>query len=332
MHYPHRLLAIALFLLSPISHAAEQPDQLTQGSLTTIEPNPEAGFHHPYLIYIPDSAPAEGHTYLLVEPNNTGKPSDDYQEHIQAAEDLAARNSVGHQVANELGVPFLVPIFPRPMSDWQTYTHALDSNTMAVEDGPLHRIDLQLLAMIKDARSRLNAQGYGIPKRVLLTGFSASGTFINRFVMLHPNHVKALAAGGINGVLFLPTDEIDGHPLPYPIGTNNFEELTGAPFDLDAVNEVPQFYYMGAHDDNDAVQFDDAYNEDERQTIYATIGESIQPERWKNCQEACKEIGLKAKYKTFTHIGHGTDQTVIAAVTKFLKDAIKPKRNPIKMP
>lgn len=324
------LLAVLASICTALQPAQAQQPTYEPNSLTTIEPNHDKGFHHPYLIYIPESAPQEGHTYLLVEPNNTGKPSDDFQEHIQAAKHLAAKSSVGHQVARELGVPFVVPIFPRPMSDWQSYTHALDSDTMNIEDGPLHRLDLQLIAMIEDARARLNAQGFGIPKRVLLTGFSASGTFINRFVMMHPDHVKALAAGGINGFLFLPTNEIDGHALPYPLGTNNFEELTGSPFDIDAVNKVPQLYYMGEHDDNDAIQFDDAYNEDERQAIYATVGESIQPERWKNCQKVCKDLGLKAKYITFKDIGHGTDQTVIAAVTKFLRDAIKPKRVPMK--
>ena len=95
-----------------------------------------------------------------------------------------------------LGVPLLVPVFPRPMSDWKIDTHALDKETMAVGGGPLHRLDQQLVAMIDDARARLGERGYEIGERAMFTGFSASGTFVNRFVMPHPDRVLATAAGG----------------------------------------------------------------------------------------------------------------------------------------
>ncbi len=35
--------------------------------------------------------------------------------------------------------------------------------------------------MIADCRARLEKTGYGVQSRVLMTGFSASGTFVNRF-------------------------------------------------------------------------------------------------------------------------------------------------------
>jgi hypothetical protein len=319
MPKPFQFLFVVLSLFTAASLAAQEPVRFAPGSLSMFEPDPEAGFEHPYLIYMPESAPEGGSTYMLVEPNNTGKPSDDFEEHVSAAKHLAGKNSVGHLVSRELGVPLLVPIFPRPMADWKMYTHALDVETIHAGAGPLERLDLQLIAMIDDARSRLNAQSYEVHEQFLMTGFSASGTFINRFVALHPHRVRALAAGGFNSVLFLPAKKLDGYEIKFPIGTSDYKSITGREFDLDAVNRVPQLYFMGEHDTNDAVQFDDGYNADEREAIYAILGEQIQPERWQNCQRVCRELGLEAQYFTAEDIGHGTDRRVIDIIVEFLR-------------
>lgn len=75
----------------------------------------------------------------------------------------------------------LVPVFPRPTSNWQIYTHALDRDSLITTVSGLERIDLQLLAMIDDARQRLKERDVLIGNEVFLNGFSASGSFVNRF-------------------------------------------------------------------------------------------------------------------------------------------------------
>ena len=45
---------------------------------------------------------------------------------------------------------------------------------------------------------------------------------------------------------------------------------------------IPQYIYMGALDDNDAVQFDDAYNVHERAIINSTLGREVQ-DRYRKC-------------------------------------------------
>lgn len=315
----HRLFVLLTLLLSTtLTHAA--PDAFNPGSLTTIQPDPESGFHHAYLIYIPESATKDAPARLLVEPNNTGKPDDDMAAHTQAAEYLASKSSVAHWVARDMGTPVLMPIFPRPMSDWRMYTHALDLETIHAEDPELKRLDLQLIAMIDDARARLSEHAYDIPERVLMTGFSASATFINRFVMLHPQRVAALAGGGFNAVLMLPASRLDDHTLDFPLGTHDYESIAGRPFDLDAVNAVPQLYFMGEDDTNDAVKFDDAYNADEREAVYAVLGEEIQPERWERTQRRCARLGLRAEYRTISGIGHGTNRPIIDMIVGFFRE------------
>ena len=52
------------------------------------------------------------------------------------------------------GLVAIVPSFPRPKSDWKTYTHALDRDTMLTPP-PLGHLDEQLIAMMSAARAEL---------------------------------------------------------------------------------------------------------------------------------------------------------------------------------
>ena len=94
-------------------------------------------------------------------------------------------------LAQRLGTPVLVPVFPRPASQWRIYTHALDRDALEITSGPLRRIDLQLAAMIGHAQEVLTDNGALVKDRVLMYGFSASGNFTNRFAALHPTMVRA---------------------------------------------------------------------------------------------------------------------------------------------
>ncbi len=76
---------------------------------------------------------------------------------------------------------------------------ALDRDVMVADTPELKRLDLQLLAMIADAKSILTSLQIEVEPKFLMTGFSASATFTNRFSFLHPETIKALAIGGLTG-------------------------------------------------------------------------------------------------------------------------------------
>lgn len=278
-----------------------------------------AGFEFPYLLLLPRAASAPPPPFLLVEPNNTGVVSDDFEVHRKAAIALAQGASVGGFVAPYLGVPLLVPIFPRPASAPLTYTHALDRDTVLIGEGPLRRLDLQLIAMIDDARSRLGALGIAVDRQVLLNGFSASGTFVNRFTLLHPERVRGVACGGINGILMLPLASSGGLDLPYPLGTRDITEFGGTSFSLAAWQRVPQLVYMGASDTNDAVAFDDGYSPEERRTVHAVLGARMQPERWAAARAMYRASGANVTFRTYPGIGHGTDGVINTQVAEFFR-------------
>jgi pimeloyl-ACP methyl ester carboxylesterase len=296
---------------------ASLPAAETPLSETLIAPEPRAGFHFPYILRVPPHFDTSKKTYLLVEPNNSGHTSANLEDHISAANDLSEKGA-GSAVSRALDIPLLMPVFPRPPA---LYTHSLSRPTLLATDPALQRLDLQLVAMIKDARRRLGEIGMQTHDRVFLIGFSASGHFVNRFTALHPESVEAVVAGAVNGILILPFERIGVTDLPYPLGVMDIVALTGRPFQLEAWKHVPQFIFMGAEDTNDWAESDDAYTDAERRVIFAQLGERMLPDRWQRCQDLYRQAGAKATFKTYAGVGHWTNGKIHADISQFLRQA-----------
>ena len=321
-----RHIFILLFAINYSISFAQNPaiETFKSDSLLVIKKNPEKGFYNDYIIFIPKGTPINKKIVLLVEPNNTGIISDSMEVHKQYAIDLAAVSSVGNNISTELKIPLLVPIFPRPASQPLVYTHALDRDVMEEKTPELKRLDLQLLEMITDAKSILASLNIKLDQKFFMSGFSASATFTNRFSFIHPEKIKALAIGGFNGKLMLPQNSINGIKLNYPIGTNDFQELLNKKTNIAAYKSIPQFIYMGKLDENDAVQFDDAYSEAERKIINDNIGKSVY-ERYLNCQKIYQENSITPIFKTYENIGHWTTSDLNLDVIKFFGNQMQEK-------
>ncbi len=293
------------------------------GELIPVEANSDFEFNFPYFLFIPEEAAKNSTVSLIVEPNNSGFTSDDFDDHLDQAKGLASnRGNLGNFLAHEMGYPLLVPVFPRENENWRIYTHALDRDVMLQKQTSLERIDLQLLSMVEDANKRLVNMGFSVKDDFLITGFSASGTFSNRFSMIHPTKVSICIAGGLNGILMFPTDSIDNTALNYPLGTNDFFEVTGQSFDSTAFQNMPQFLFMGELDDNDAAQYGDAYSEEERAIIFNPLGESMQPDRWEICMNEYKNRGINAELRTYSEIGHTINTTIRKDILNFVRKNI----------
>lgn len=319
-----RLLLLLLAATASFAVHAQQEEKFVtaKDSLLVIPKDIAKGFHHDYLLFIPKGTPLKKKTFLLVEPNNTGKLSDSMEVHKRHAIFLASVSSVGNNISTELKIPLLVPVFPRLASKPNTYTHALDRDAMLERTPALRRLDLQLVQMITDAMTVLRSLNIAVDEKVFMNGFSASATFTNRFSFLHPGRIKALAMGGFNGELMFPQSSIHGVSLNYPIGTNDFSKLFGDTVHLTAYRQVPQYIYMGRLDENDAVQFDDAYSRKERKIINENIGTGVQ-QRYVACQKVYRDNGVNAIFKTYEEVGHWTTGAVNLDVIKFFWSQMK---------
>lgn len=320
MYTKHLMIAIALLYV--VGYAPAQPAVTQKDSLYVGEKNPALGFQSGYVLFIPKGTPLNQKTVLLVEPNNTGKLSDSASVHLKAAVFLASKSSVGNNVSTELKIPLLVPLFSRPESRPNLYTHALDRDVMLDKTLEFKRLDLQLLAMIDDSKRILKSMHVETEDQFFMSGFSASATFTNRFSLIHPQKIKALAIGGFNGVLMLPQPTINGINLPYPIGTYDFENLFQHSFDTISFRAIPQFIYMGALDENDAVQFDDAYSKKERLLINTHLGATVQ-KRYPVCQNVYVNNKINAHFTTYETVGHWTTSAMNLAVIRFFMSQLQ---------
>lgn len=291
-------------------------------TVSKIEARADAGFNYPYFLYVPDDleTDASDQRTLLVQPTSTYPPSDDFNDHLETAE-TRVDQGFSRGVADELSVPLVHPVFPRPLTepvDVYTYVHSLDAATLELDDGPLERVDCQLLAMVDDARDRLVDRGIETEDRFSLDGFSAAGAFANRFAALHPERVRSVSAGGVNGMVTLPLENagelVDLPPgfdavwdgtLPYPVGVADVEALAGRAFDREAFCGVPQFIYLGEDDDSDPLRYPDAWTEPERRAAAIfTYGEDIHDERFPTCEAVYEEVGVPAAFRTYPDTGH----------------------------
>src|SRR5260370_7714978 len=131
--------------------------QLSAPTLVEVPAVESSGFSFPYYLYIPKDLSRSEPVRLLIEPNNTGQAADDFEVHRASAKGLAS--GAVSRLADRLRSPLLIPVFPRPRSQWKIYTHLLDRDSMLIRDGPLSRIDLQLLGMIRHAPQFPRAAG-----------------------------------------------------------------------------------------------------------------------------------------------------------------------------
>jgi hypothetical protein len=293
------------------------------GELMRTEASPSKGFNYPYFLFIPEGVNIETELVLIVEPNNSGFTSDDLKEHEKKALRTASKDFyTGNYVSRNIKIPLLIPVFTRPENEWKIYSHAFDRDVAIQKNNELERIDLQLLAMVEDAKNKLKAKGYKIHEQIFMTGFSASGTFTNRFTAIHPETIKAAAAGGVNGLLILPLANIDESKLDFPLGVNDFQQLFNKQFDSTEFFRTPQFYFMGALDDNDAIPYEDGYDIHERELVFDLLSNEMMPTRWGNCIKIYQDHGVKANFKTYEGIGHEQPKEVKEDILTFFKDQL----------
>ena len=288
--------------------------------VTLVSPDESDPFNYPYFLYAPRINTDEERP-LLVQPNNTGTSTDNFEKHRQEARKDIERG-YPRLIGDELGVPILVPVFPRPASepvDWRHYVHQLDTETMHVSTGPLERVDRQLVGMIEDAQDRLS-DDIPLTDQVMLNGYSASGNFVNRFAILHPELVTSVTAGGVNGMVTLPITEAQGHTLNYQIGVADIEKITGNPFDVEEFCDIDQYVYMGAEDENDTLPARDAWSEEQREIAREVYGEDMQDDRLPYCESVYDDVGASAEFRLYEGVGHTVTEAMERDVIEFHRE------------
>ena len=304
---------------------------LSNELLCRVTVNPIEGFNFPYYLFIPQGIDLDKPVHLLVESCNTGVSQS--LKSLDRKTKALVEASHATVIAKRLKTPLLVPVFPRPGGNqslvpvsprpggerWETYTHALDRDTLLIKDGDLKRIDLQLINMIAHAQRLLRHNNMKVNEKVFMNGFSASGTFANRFAILHPRVVRAVATGGINSIPTFPTDRWDNVTMRYPVGISDVKEIAGIEFDENAYKRVSQYIYMGALDDNDTVPYQDAYDAVDADLVKSLVGAKMMPDRWEVSQLIYKALEIPVQFVTYENTGHQIKSEMIDDIVAFFE-------------
>lgn len=223
--------------------------ELPDNNYYVIKSNPDKGFYWDYILFIPNEVMEK---YLLIAPNNSGFVSDSIDLHRERANELILSKS---ELAEELGVPLMVPVFPRPAAHSDMYTHALDRGTILSNRKEYTRLDSQLIAMVEDTKSILAERGIMLDNQILMSGFSAAGDFTDRFTFLHPEIVKAAVIGGCSNMI--PYTVLNDENLPYPIGIYDYTDITDEDFDSEAFARVSRYIFKGSEDEGGWISCDE---------------------------------------------------------------------------
>jgi hypothetical protein len=194
---------------------------------------------------------------------------------------------------------------------------------MLTKNDSLKRLDLQLVAMIKDAREELKEKNILAQDKILMLGFSASGMFVNRFIFLHPELVLAAAIGSPGGWPIVPIREYNHIELNYPVGINDLKEISGKDFNEDELKNVKIYFFLGEEDENDSVVFDDGYDEPERKVILDNFGKNLQ-ERWLICKKIYEdEEYSNSVFKIYDGVGHKANNVIVDDLIQFFENSIR---------
>ena len=306
---------LTIFLTAGIVTAQDKAPESKK--IVKVEADASKGFAYPYYLFVPDGLrdeKAKNQTHnLLVIPNNTGTVDDDLAVHEKNVKQKMAQVEMAF---GKLNVPVLMPVFPRPKTDWKIYTQALDRDALLTEKTEYKRFDLQLTAMIRHARERFAGENIKTDERVLMYGFSAAGMFVNRFAFLHPELVKAVASGSPGGWAIAPSEKFKGKALRYPLGTGDFKTVTGKKLDAKNLQKVAFFIFMGDKDDNDSLTFTDGYEEEDKNLAFELFGKTPL-ERWEISRRLYEEDKLQAEFKLYPDTAHKVTPAMIIDVQAF---------------
>lgn len=145
----------------------------------------------------------------------------------------------------------LTPVIPRDLHA-PIYAVAFDKRIFTKVDPFFQRPDLEVVKMVEILKQNLEKGRIVVKDKIFIEGFSAGGMFAQRFALLHPELVKAIAVGQSGGALTLPVEEYKNRKMDWPLGIYGFEQLTGNPFNMDAYKNVSQFIYIGSDDNNNS--------------------------------------------------------------------------------
>ncbi|WOV84749.1 Ig-like domain-containing protein [Sporosarcina jeotgali] len=338
-------------IIDPVKVAADP--NYTDSQIIRVPAMPEKGFNFPYYIRIPSAnykyqdGNNRAKRYIVLDTANSGPTSADGTEYW-VKRTLHDQSQFSVQTAEQLWVPMIMPAAPRSHVCYRDENremncideHSFDRDTArfkqlltfdfakdirrGYEELSLNAEDYidydeQIIAMFKHAAAYLNSYVQSVETdQMYLSGYSSGGTFTDRFSMLHPEVVKAVASGATLDDMMMPVAQHKGQSLIFPIGVSDYEMITEKKFSLPDVNKMAKLVYMGKDDSNVTLPYTDAFSETERNIIIRAFSKETLP-RAEMMMDLYHQSGGNAMFILDVGIGHGYSEEMKDYQIEFFK-------------
>jgi len=274
----------------------------------TILQQSEGTIFYNYWSYVPKSLKKSEHAYFLLDISHP--QLEDYNELTAQAKGNCNQYS---NIAEEKKYIILTPVIPRNFTKGY-YPQGINEYSLKSSTPDFYyRPDLKVNKIIENFRSRLEDAGYSIYDKIFVCGFSAGGMWANRYSVLHPDKVKAVAIGQAGGWLTIPNNSYDGRLFNWPLGINNFPLLTGEDYNkFNLLTNVPMFIFIGDKDVSNTYTSNYPNSED------IAIWGSSDPERLENQYQFLKTQDYNVLFKLYPNVGHYYSSQMKKDVINFL--------------
>lgn len=249
-----------------------------------------------YCLYIPEEAPLNDETAILVAVHGTDRNFIAYRNYF-----------------NELGrwknCIVIAPLFPVGILGDDNR----DGYKYLVE-GDLH-YDRILLAIVDEVAAR-----YGVTDRSFaLWGFSGGGHFTNRFLLRHPDRLWAASIGSPGSVSMID----DGYD--WWAGTRDYEARFGHPLDLASLRKVAVQMVVGKAD---LETWEITHRPDSRNWVEgANAAGSTRPERMQSLHRSFERAGVAAELVLVPNMAHASQPSAHIAASFFSRQLDRKRAN-----
>lgn len=227
-----------------------------QFEIYLVEPEKKDEFNLPYVLVVPENI--KNGSKLIVESNNRERDAlgNDVDFSTKKGRDFLIENAINEVIGNRnnfgrieyvknIEAPIIMPIIPA-VNGGNPYYQQLSRESLMINDSSsaFYKIDEQLCKIIEDTKKIISERGIYIADKVFINGYSSSGVFAQRFAFLHPEIIDTVLIGGAGGSIPMPPDCNGSDKLEYPLGTKDYEQLTGKSFDLESYKKINFQYYL----------------------------------------------------------------------------------------
>lgn len=295
-------------------------ERMVVNSVEVIRPS--GRIKYPYLLYLPPTI-ENSVTNLMIWADGS-RDTFSLEKQIQTQ-----RNEIPTFIRTYCEynhIAFLTPVLPRTRINMINYDAQMFTRATMIKNGncPEYywRPDIEILKMLRQVGVSFREHNYKIADKIILAGGSAGGALVNRFAILYPDIVRAVAIM-LAGDSY-PDSVIGGQRVGYPFGTADIELIDGQRFSIDDYRRILHFVFAGTQDtDTKYNSLSHDLNGDRIliERLQPILGKT-QLEMARKYVNRLKELGIDVTYIERTDLHHQVDSGVFWELSRFIDQSL----------